>query len=154
MQSESKNPYQPPQAVLDQSITAIPGRRLWKVYFWFLFAVLLLGYPILFSEGSPQVLDIVDIVPTITGLVGLFAFAYTRKVGQRQFWSLFLPLIIVYDLVLDFILEPMGLVYQFARQEPTTATDLVLAYLFALPEYVALYLYAYRSPAVWGELGS
>ncbi|MCP5041841.1 MAG: hypothetical protein GY944_12500 [bacterium] len=65
-----------------------------------------------------------------------------------------MPLIIVYDLVLGFILEPMGLVYQFARQEPTTATDLVLAYLFALPEYVALYLYAYRSPAVWGELGS
>jgi len=142
------NPFAAPGAELEM---AGPRRRRigWKIY---LFAMLGLLVPFYASMGVAwmQPMDIIDVCATSLGLVGLFGFAYRRRIGNRSFWRAWLPAQVLWDLALILILAPAGLANQFPDAEvSTTVLEDLVGLLVLVPLYAALYLYGHRSSEVW-----
>lgn len=82
----------------------------------------------------------------IFSLVGVFGFAFSRTILNRRLWQIWLPGVVIWDsavLTEEYLHEPMAVDSWF-----------ILAYvlvgvILVLPEYVALYLYGYRSNLLW-----
>ena len=143
------NPYRTPGSAASPQA---PGRRLlWKLYSW----LIALAYALVFlAEGVRwmQALDVVDTGATAVGLAGLFAYAYRRRLASTAFWKGWLPLQVGWDLLVLLQLEPLGLMYQFAETDPSSAVaDTIIGILLLLPLYFALFRYAFRSPEIWQD---
>jgi hypothetical protein len=131
-------------------VPRIATRRLgWKVYFGFIMA--LLGAVIWsdFVHGKPLgVVDVIDYLAASFSLVALYGFAFSKAILQKHVWRLVLPAVICWDLYLigkDYIQNDGSLDVWFSA----LLTGVML--LLLAPLYVAIYLYGYRSEALWKE---
>lgn len=145
-----RNPYAPPTAELGDPGESRSRRLGWKAYF----VVMLLLYPasyLVTGVGWMQLADFVDVAISMIALVGLFGFAYRRRIAARRFWRVWLPLEIVWDLSLLFLLIPAGIAYSIPDAAPASSSNWeeFSGFLFLIPLYIALYLYANRSPELW-----
>jgi hypothetical protein len=145
-----RNPWTPPTAELGDPGESRSRRLGWKAYF-FVMALLFPASYLLTGVGWMQPVDVVDLAVTTTALVGLFGFAYRRRIAERRFWVVWLPLEIVWDLALVFLFMPAGLAYQIPDETQSSSTrwEELSGLVFLIPLYVALYLYANRSPELW-----
>jgi hypothetical protein len=113
------------------------SRRLgWKIYAFFISTTLILSYVYVVANDF-QAFVVSDIAASATGLVGLFGYAYRRKILQAQLWtvwSIFLP---VWDLTSNFVYE-------------VSLASTVIATAVHVPEYVALWRYGRESSEIWG----
>jgi hypothetical protein len=121
----------------------------WKAYFW-LMAALAVG-SVFFDLRRSQTLipfDMVDYGTWLFSLVGVFGFAYSKIILSKRLWQVWLPLVALWDiggLVKQYFQEPV-------EMEPWFLLFVaVIAGIFILPEYLALYLYGYRSPSLWAS---
>jgi hypothetical protein len=126
---------------------AVDRKRGWRVYFWLvgLFLVIALVAEIVEPADDPFV-DTVDYLTSGFSLAGLFGYAYSRRILSQTIWRIWLPIAVVWDLAL--------LVRQVTKGN--LASDLVTFFAIALlwaivavPVYVAIYRYGYRSPDLW-----
>lgn len=106
----------------------------WKIYFWFFIVILVLGYS---TEGVGGIWGIIDLLLSIGALAGLFLYAYKKSFFNSAFWKAYLPLFIIWDFTYNLIIEP--------KVSGTNFELVALAgFLFSIPIYIALYLYAFR----------
>lgn len=106
----------------------------WKIYFWFFIVILVLGYS---TEGIGGIWGIIDLLISIVALAGLFLYAYKKSFLNSAFWKAYLPLFIIWDFTYNLIIEP--------SVSGTTFEPIALVgFLFLVPIYIALYLYAFR----------
>ncbi len=149
--TENPNPYAPPTAPLGEPG---PSRRSvwWKVYLWALVGLSLLGYAVLGIQWM-QPADVIDLVLAFVSLVGLFGYAYSRRIRGPGFWRLWLPLQVAWSLAFALLLVPLGAAEQIPVEggevPGSDGWDRAIGLALALPLYVALFLYAYRSPELW-----
>ena len=80
-----------------------------------------------------------DLIVTINGLAGLFAYAYKMKLVSANFWKICFVLNVMWDLIYNTILQDITL--------PLVEVLLVVA--VCLPIYVALYLLGFKSANLW-----
>jgi hypothetical protein len=119
----------------------------WKAYFW-LMAALVVGAVIfnLYFEETPAPSDIVDYGTWLFGLIGVFGFAYSKVIMSKRLWQVWLPIIVAWDvgvLTKQYVYEPV-------EMDPWLMVFVaVIAGVLVLPEYLALYLYGYRSGSLW-----
>lgn len=120
-------------------------RFWWQTYFWSigLLAAGAIVYDV-YAQPRVQAFDVVDYATWIISLAGVFGFAYSKTILHKRVWQVWLPLAVGWDLV------------TLARQYSSAGTDpvslvfvLVIVGLLFVPEYVALYLYGYRSDSLW-----
>lgn len=113
-------------------------RRLgWKIYAFLLSGLLLLSYAYLAATDF-RVFVVPDMAVSVVGLVGLFGYAFHRKLLHARLWvvwSLFLP---VWDLISNFVYE-------------VSLASTVIAMATHIPEYVALWRYGRDSSEIWGS---
>jgi len=122
---------------------------VWKSYFWLLFVILLSGYYLLFT-GTPTIWDKLDLVFTAFAVTGLFAYAYKEVIFNQKFWSFWLILIVAWDLVYNILLTSyFGVAQQFEPRQELNIIEILIGYLFIVPEYLALYLLAFHSETLW-----
>ena len=58
--------------------------------------------------------------------------------------------IIVWDIIYNVLLaEYLDVAQQISQDIETNLVDIILGYLLIIPEYIALYLLAYKSEALW-----
>lgn len=134
------DPYRPPASALVPDGTPRRSRRLaWKIYAFALAVISVPGYvALLVMEPGPPVF--LEAGMTCTGLLGLFAYAFQRRLFSRPFWSLFAIALPAHDAVSLFVIRP--------------SDNLVLSVALlglSVPSYVAVALYAFRSPERWAS---
>lgn len=123
---------------------------LWKLYFWLLvFALLALNGAAVKRGFSMR--DAIDVPISLTGLAGVFGFAYQKSIFVSIFWRAFLPVIFVWDIFANFFWGDISDMQDFTWLE--TAAVIVVFYIVFLPGYVALYSYGFRSQKVWSRTG-
>ncbi len=146
------NPFAAPGAEL--GVARPRGRRIgWKIYLWVMVALLAALYASL-GIAWMQPMDVIDFCAAGLGLVGLFGFAYRRRIGNRSLWRAWLPFQVLWDFAVVVILTPAGLASQLPGSEaPSSAVSLenLVGLLVLVPLYAALYLYGHRSPKVWAS---
>ena len=122
----------------------------WKVYFWFL-AVVVLAFLTGSIMGPVSAIKTIDIPLSLTALAGLFGFAYQRSILMKIFWKVLLPVVVVWDLIANFLWNGVSGLRDFAWFEIVFV--IAVYYVLFLAEYVALYLYGFRSEKIWNKQG-
>jgi len=111
----------------------------WKIYSWFFLLVVAAGYTEALITEPKTILFSLDLIVTINGLAGLFAYAYKMKLVSANFWKICFVLNVMWDLIYNTILQDITL--------PLVEVLLVVA--VCLPIYVALYLLGFKSANLW-----
>jgi hypothetical protein len=138
--TEGMNPYEAPRSDI-APVPASPSKRTgWKLYAYSLTLLQIGG--LVFTLPKLRVAEGLDYAVTAVGMMGLFGYAYRRPLWSRRIWMLWGALYPVWDLVMA------GWVYP--EQNGTGArTEYFVVLLLALPLYLALIRYAYRSRELW-----
>ena len=119
---------------------------LWKIYAWFLAFLLAVGYGVLIWEGI-EVRDIVDMLISLVALIGVFGYAYKRKIISEDLWRVWFFVIIGWDIFYNLVLEDFTEFSEFTTIEISIVIIIML--ILIIPEYIALFLYGFRSEALW-----
>lgn len=144
------NPYEAPKSVLESEILPLRKKIGWKIFFWFYLCFDLLGMAsMLFSEDE-AVFDIVgECVVYSFALLGIFAFAYNKKIGGPLLWRIVLLVLVVWDCYI-FSSVFIGVDYSDLGLAPIIGMiSFVVPILFL--QYFALYQYAFRSNEIWDK---
>jgi hypothetical protein len=115
----------------------------WKIYFWGLLILLAFSYISLFSS-NPNMLAYIDTVISVIALIGLYGYAFKRKIFRFNFWKSFFFVIVVWNFCY--------IAYLQAHSELNATTDLLINFIsfsIALPGYIAIYLYGFKSKFLW-----
>lgn len=79
---------------------------------------------------------VLDILVSVFVFLGMFAYAYRKRYFSPKFWKVYLVIIILWE----FVYNALILSYEFE----ILIADLAIFYIFAIPNYIALYLYAFN----------
>lgn len=125
-------------------------QKAWKFYFWFSLVVLAAGLLLEFKSEATEssvtdvVLNISSYAIEVIALVCLYGFAWQVRFGRRMFWVIF------------FFVSLGFFGYTISDAMPSDVEEvlasgvfvisiLVLMVLIFLPQFLANYLYAFRS---------
>ena len=109
----------------------------WKIYSWFITAVLFISYIVYFLTEKFWQVNVLDLVISLPSIIVVFLYAYKKIFLSVRFWQIYFGIDILWDSYLNFQLLP--------RIEGWTADiDNFLGFLPILPMYIALYLYAFK----------
>lgn len=94
------------------------------------------------DEMPSTIIDFLDYVFWFVALTGVFGYCYNKRIITKQFWQIYLPVIVVWDI---FVAS-----YEAASepdlQDPIILSVFIPIYLaLILPEYFGLYLYGYKN---------
>jgi len=71
----------------------------------------------------------------------------SKKIYEKKLWKIWFAVIILWDLTLNLLLtHTLGVTQSDCE---LSFVEHIPAYLIILPEYIALYLYGYRSIDLW-----
>ena len=144
-----QNPYQPPDSELEPGGPPPRNSTGWRVFFWISAGLVGLGVLAVPFIDNLTLLDLVDFGTSIVAVVGLFGFAYYRRIGGVVFWRYFFYFALLESFVFVILLPLIG---AERYGEPTGMDgfylfEIVYAYLILS----ALYFYAYRREFVWSR---
>lgn len=133
------NPYEAPRT-REQPSRPESRRFVWKVYAFAAAAVQAVAMVLEFPRLTAT--DGVDYVITLVGTVGLFGFAYRRRMLWLPLWKVWSVLFPLWDLLMGAWIYPR-------QNGGVIQSGYFVAMLLFLPEYLALLRYAYGSPELW-----
>lgn len=144
------NPYEAPQATLDSELLPMRKKIGWKIYFWCYLCIEFLGVGSMIFGGENMLFDIVgEIIVYSFALLGIFAFAYNKKIASPVLWRIVMLALIAWDGYI-FINAIAGDEYK--------DLDLVVIYfvvafvaIMLFLQYFVLYQYAYQSKEIWNQ---
>ena len=127
----------------------------WKVYLFF--CLILTGAIILAPFVFPQEMeswgsfDYIQVGLWLAGIFGLYGFAYGRGFGRVVYWKILFLLIVAVDVIYPtvFLIDEWSAVIEETSGE--FVYFIILGWVFVVPFYIALYLYGWRSAALWGR---
>lgn len=108
----------------------------WKIYFWFIVVILFLGN-ITDLDSFGGIWDFVDLIVSIGGLMGLFLYAYKKRLFNAVFWKIYLPVCVIWDLCFNIVIYPSTSGQPFEPIE-------FIGFFFLIPVYISIYLYAFK----------
>ena len=111
--------------------------KFWKTYFWLMVLITVLA---VISDGQIKPVDTLDLIIIVTGLVGLFCYAYKRRLAAKSLWQYLTVLIITYHFVYSFFLDQ-----KFGGTPAIGLGDALFTALLPLPIFVALILYSFKT---------
>ena len=118
-------------------------------------AVAIFTIDIAVLSESPTVFDVLDVPMEVIALLGVFAFLSRMRVLGQDYWRVFMPALVAWDLTYNLILAwetDLALRALELRAEEGLWWVLAVGLALMTPVYAALLLYAYRSPAIWAGL--
>jgi len=113
----------------------------WKIYFILIFMLSFLS--ILDQNISEiKIYEFIDILISLVGIIGLFGFVFSHPILFQTFWKLVFIIFLFWDIIIsmlyfDEIFNESGFLLK------------IFFFILIVPEYVALYLYGYKSKEIW-----
>lgn len=146
------NPYEAPRAVLESGSSLIRKKTGWKIFFWIFFLLVCFSFWLMINNSESSNFDKLGEVITYTLMgVGLFGFAYNKKIIRMHFWRYFIPCAIVWDVYnltgQDWSLFSEGNIVAYVLIGITLSCLGLLLFF----QYFALYKYAFQSQEIWGK---
>lgn len=111
----------------------------WKIYFCVFSIMVVYCYISLFPSKS-NAIDFIDAIMYITTLIGIYGYAFKKKILYLTFWRSFFFGIIIWDIFNDTLFN--------AHNDLDFTIELliiILSLLITLPGYIAIYLYGFKS---------
>lgn len=109
----------------------------WKIYFWILLVLLLVGYIEMAFGKALSAIYFIDLAISIPSLVGFFLFAYKKIFLTAKFWQPYIIVYILWDLFFNLVLEPR-------IDNDYSWITAFIGFVVIFPMWIALYLYAFR----------
>lgn len=89
-----------------------------------------------YFSGPIDIYLVFDILISVFSFLGMFAYAYRKRYFSPKFWKVYLFLIILWEFVYNVLI--------LSDEFEILIADLAIFYVFAIPNYIALYLYAFK----------
>jgi len=143
------NPYQSPSADLRPDEPRPKNSTWWKVFFWISavgMLVVIIGIPFLESVSG---FDYVDIFLSVVGTVGLFGFAFYKRIGKIVYWRYFFYLVLFESIFYSLALPLVG--YERYGELASINGWYAFEILYAAIYLSALYFYAYKRSFIWND---
>jgi hypothetical protein len=120
-------------------------RNGWKIYFWFVAALLALKYVSIFFIDESFYKYLTRPIP-IVPLAGLYGYAYQKTIIGAVFWKIWFFLVLILEVVYQ-----INFGREILSQQDIAFAITIRSILFVvmLPEYIALYFYAFKSQELW-----
>ena len=94
-----------------------------------------------------DMIKLLDFPISLVSLAGLFGYAYQQSIGERLFWKAWLPVVFVWDVATNFLWN--GLFGFRGLDSLEMVVIIAVFYAIFVAEYIALFLYGFRSEAIW-----
>jgi len=137
--TEPRDPYTAAQPKIGPTTGSTSGRVGWKVYGLGVVIFQIIG--LVYDLRTPQLMEVMDDLVTMVGMVGLLGYVFQKRVGWRSLWRLWAVLFPVSNALIGLWVYPRvgtgGYLGYFA------------AMLLFFPQYLAVFRYGYRSPEIW-----
>ena len=126
------------------------GKIWWRTYFVVALSLTLISIYLESTEPpTANFSDVCDYLFTVVALAGVFGYAFQSRVLSLVFWRRYLPFVVVWDIGIgSYWLYEIYPDYDVADTWLLVSTVGILA-AFLLIEYVALFLYGFRSSHLW-----
>ena len=141
------DPYKPPQAPLEPKGAPDSNAIGWKIYFWLSAVFAVLGVVGISSPDNLTVFDYIDFALSVTAVVGLYGFAFYKRVGNVVFWRYFFYAALFETMFFSAVLPAMGV--KRYGQVPTFDAVYLFEIVYAVLMLSALYMYAYKRSFIW-----
>ncbi len=112
-----------------------------KAYLWIM--VLLFPFTLFIEINDNQPSDFIDFLDFFLwaiALLGVWAYSYQKRIFSIKFWRYFLPIIFFWDVLVS---------HREINSDPGLLDSLslviIILIVFLLPQYLALYRYAYKN---------
>ena len=120
----------------------------WKIYFLVFIILLIPSYFIIFT-GQPTPFDLLDLILSSISVIGLFGFAFHKKLFTQKFWQFWVIVFLVWDISYNLIFSKLlGLAQKI---EGVGMLELIIGFIFVIPIYFALFRYGYKSNSLWKQ---
>jgi len=124
-------------------------RNLWKIYFFISLITLLVSpFYYVLEPSTFKIKDAIDYIVWSIGLLGLFGFAYQRRIINVLFWKVWFFILVVWDTsftINSFFEEPV----KFDGLSIFIAAMIFIVLI--LPQYFAIYLFGFKSAQIWNR---
>lgn len=145
-----ENPYAPPQANLEKDVLVLRKKTGWKIVFWCYLFIEVVGVASMLFGGDEPVLDLVgEIVVYSLAFIGIFAFAYNKKIATPQLWRMVMLLLLMWDCYIFLSGYVDGSYDGLELSALLIIGSIVVPMLFL--QYFALYQYAFQSKEIWNK---
>jgi len=142
-------------------------KRFWQV--WFVIAILVFNSNVFrLNLNNPETLtfiknfhtnifDLGHSILDILSLVGIFGFAWNKKIFNKKFWKIFLPLIIIFNFIYSLTL-PLIHLNPFSNESHHHIPTLVLGVIMAISSifnvliYLPLIFYGFKRNNLWDNV--
>lgn len=130
--------------------------KFWKIYFWLLVGMYILavaGY--IFARSHPSLQHIpqnhigeaFSVITIIGALAGVYGYSYRKVILTSNAWKVIFLFVIAVDIY------GLSRVFTDDIELPPFTTGavvrMVLGQLIMLPQYIALFLYGWKSHKLW-----
>lgn len=130
-------------------IKNLTNPALIKSFFWLTSMLVSLSLISLIIKQTATFMDRLDLFLTIVATIGLYGFAYSKKIASIVFWRYYFYFGLIETFIYTVALPMMG----FERYEMPFVFNghYILELSYAVVLLYFLYLYAYRSPSIWTD---
>lgn len=117
--------------------------KLWKIYF---ILILILSVPTYFLQGFYRIWEIIDFIVFLIAMMGLFGFAWRKKLISKLFWQIFFSVQLVWNFYYLYFLPLPQKVFEIMENVNGSSQFAVATLTFVIfsPLIIALYLYAFK----------
>lgn len=113
---------------------------VWKVYFWIYFIITLIGIVIVLPQlGEFNIWDLFSSLINIIFVIGLYAFAYSKKVFDVKLWKIIFYITMLYFTldVIDLFILPLEFFHTKALSVSRGAA--IFSWLMSAPIVYSIY---------------
>jgi len=136
-------------------ITDIKIQRsiFWKIYFFILVALTLFGFMGMISYEGFGIAEIISILTACIGTIGLYGYAFGKRIFKRSFWLYFLAVYIIFNIayffITDAVIFPEIEELSPAENKFVILITIIFTFVISFPAYVGLLLYGIPSNKLW-----
>ena len=105
------------------------------------------------SELYFSIRNQVELLIAIISFIGMYGFIYKKRILSHIFWMIFFVLLVLYD-CWDIYLDAqfnnkLDQMYPTEPDVSEAAMDFFFTYILSLPCFIALFVYGFKSKAIW-----
>jgi len=121
----------------------------WKIFFWVIVVLTLIGMISIANQTPLVFADVLGLILNIILMIGLYVFAYHKKIFTPQIWKIIFWIVIIFfvEAILEIYILPKEFINTYlsfiqSKLSPSPA-ETVFTWVISLPMIYAIYKLAF-----------